>query len=47
MKDKRSVLLFKYHRALIKNTDYSKILIDEFGRKTDESNAKEIILHNV
>lgn len=47
MKDKSCVLLFKYHRALIKNTDYSKILIDEFGRETDENNAKEIILHNV
>lgn len=48
MKQTRSILLFKYHPALVKNANYSKVLLDKYGRQTEDLNsAKEILLYNV
>jgi hypothetical protein len=43
-----SIFLYEYHPRLPKIKGYSKILLDQYGRKTqDSSAAKEIILYNV
>ena len=43
-----SVFVYKIHPRLLKIKNYSKILLDQYGRETkDSTNAKEIILHNV
>ena len=45
---KKCILLFKHHPALFKLKNYDKILIDQYGKRTnDHASAKEIILHNV
>lgn len=46
-KDTPSVFIYEYHPRLSKQKGYSKIYLDQYGRETNESNAKEIILHNV
>tara|TARA_R100000234_G_scaffold115817_1_gene92174 strand:+ start:994 stop:1719 length:726 start_codon:yes stop_codon:yes gene_type:complete len=46
--DKPSVFVYKIHPRLLKIKNYSKILLDQYGRQTtDAGQAKEIILHNV
>ena len=43
-----SIFIYKVHPRLLKIKNYSKILLDQYGRETkDSTNAKEIILHNV
>jgi hypothetical protein len=43
-----SIFVYNYHPRLEKNREYSKILVDQYGRKVNNSdNAKEIILYNV
>ena len=43
-----SIFLYNYHPRLAKIREYSKILVDQYGRiTTNNDNAKEIILHNV
>lgn len=43
-----SIFLYEYHPKLLKEKHYKKILIDKYGRQTEDLNsAKEIILHNV
>ena len=45
---KPAIFLYEYHPRLYSLKNYSKILIDQYGRPTsDAENAKEIILHNV
>ena len=45
---KPSIFVYEYHPRLPAIKGYSKILIDQYGRKTkDVSMTKEIILHNV
>ena len=45
---KPSIFVYNYHPRLAKNREYSKILVDQYGRKTNNpDDAKEIILHNV
>lgn len=45
---KPSIFVYNYHPRLTKYREYKKILIDQYGRTTqDAENAKEIILHNV
>lgn len=46
-KNKPSLFVYQYHPRLAKMKDYSKIFLDQYGRETDENNAKEVILHNV
>jgi hypothetical protein len=44
----KSIIIFKSHRALLKNKAYDKIMLDQHGRATtDFAQATEIILHNV
>lgn len=43
-----SIFLYEYHPRLPTIKGYSKILLDQYGRQTQNSStAKEIILHNV
>lgn len=42
-----TIFVYEYHPRLPNIKGYSKILLDQYGRKTTEQNAKEIILHNV
>lgn len=45
---KPSIFVYDYHPKLMSYRKYKKILIDQYGRQTqDAENAKEIILHNV
>ena len=46
-KDQPSLFLYEYHPRLAKTKGYTKVFLDQYGRETDENNAKEIILHNV
>ena len=47
-KNKRCIFVYKAHPRLLKVKNYSKILLDQYGRATtDAVLAKEIILHNV
>jgi site-specific DNA-adenine methylase len=47
-KNKPSIFVYKIHPRLLKVKNYSKILLDQYGRQTaDPEQAKEIILHNV
>ena len=44
----KSIFLYEYHPKLETTKGYSKILVDQYGRITTNSDiAKEIILHNV
>ena len=46
--DKKVVAIYDYHpRLKTYENKFKLIFLDESGRKTTESNAKEIILHNV
>lgn len=46
--DRPSVVVYDYHPRLKSYKDkYNFIYLDESGRQTTETNAKEIILHNV
>ena len=46
--DKRSIFIFKKHRALLTKQNYEKILIDKRGKITNDFDyAEEVILHNV
>jgi hypothetical protein len=42
-----SIFVYQYHPRLSKMKGYSIIFLDQYGRKTTEDKAKEIILHNV
>ena len=43
-----AIFIYKFHPRLLKFKEYSKILLDQYGRVTEDAkNAKEIILHNV
>lgn len=42
-----SIFIYNYHPRLSKMRNYDKIFLDQYGRQTTETNAKEIILHNV
>ena len=43
-----SIFVYEYHSRLPATKGYSKILVDQYGRQTQNSStAKEIILHNV
>ena len=43
-----SIFVYEFHPRLPTIKNYSKIMLDKYGRETeDTSNAKEIILHNV
>ena len=42
-----SIFVYEYHPRLPATKGYLKIFVDQYGRKTTEQNAKEIILHNV
>jgi site-specific DNA-adenine methylase len=45
---KKSVVVYNYHpRLKMHNKNYNLIYLDSSGRETNESNAKEVILHNV
>jgi len=46
-KDKPSIFVYAYHPRLGKLPGWEKIFLDQYGRITNEDNAKEIILHNV
>jgi len=47
-KDKKSVVVYDYHpRLKTYNKNFDIIYIDESGKQASETNAKEIILHNV
>jgi len=44
----KSIFVYQFHKALLNNRNYDKILIDQYGKRTnDHASAKEIILHNV
>jgi hypothetical protein len=45
--DRRCLFVFNFHPYLKKIKNYECLMLDQYGRETDESNAKEIILHNV
>jgi len=47
IKDKKYVLLTEPTKLLNTIFDCDFIFIDQYGRKTNEQNAKEVILHNV
>jgi hypothetical protein len=46
--DKKTVVIYDFHpRLKTYKNKFDLLFLDESGRETDESNAKEIILHNV